>query len=112
MIIFKENQKTRNIKESVHGEMTIQQFCRLVGRRSLCHANWASKSEYTKLFADIPAFCGIDNNNFYIGVSKGLYVIFPLRSISKVYSEVHEDGAPTDYAVALRDGTIIRLNLL
>jgi hypothetical protein len=110
MIIVTE--KKRNTLSENTEQILIQDFVKLVGRKTLCYGTWKSKSGYTEIAADPPAFCGFFNGYFYIAVKDGLSVNFPAKSIFKIIKEDYGDGTPADYALQIRDGTVIRLNLL
>jgi hypothetical protein len=109
MIILKENQK---ISEDAY-RFPLQDFVKLVGKKTTCRAEWASRSGHTEVSADPPAFCGFNNGYFYLAVAQGIISVnFQLRSILSITKEHYDDGTPDEYHILIRDGSKISLNLL
>jgi hypothetical protein len=111
MIILKE--KKRNTLSEDTGKILLQDFVKMVGKKTTCQAEWTSKPGFTKVAAYPPAFCGFINGYFYLAVAQGnLSINFQARSIVSVTREHYDDGAPDDYSILIRDGSRINLNLL
>jgi hypothetical protein len=111
MIIIKE--KKRSALSEDTGKVLLRDFVKTVGKRTACRAEWTSKSGFTNVAADSPAFCGFNNGYFYLATAQGnLSVNFQARSIISVTKEFYDDGMPDQYHVLIRDGSKIMLNLL
>jgi hypothetical protein len=109
MIILRETRK----REASNGyeEMTVKQFCDLlgVGSKTPCEAAWGSKDGFMTVSAESPAFCGNGNGVFYISVT-GITLYFALKSFVSI-QWTSRPGRPTHYRIALHDGTMISLTL-
>jgi hypothetical protein len=110
MIILKE--KKRNSLSEDTGKLLLQDFVKVVGKKTTCQAEWTSKSGFTSVAADPPAFCGFNNGYFYLAVTQGiLSVNFPARAIVSVTKIFYDDGTPDEYHILIRDGSQIHLRL-
>jgi hypothetical protein len=111
MIIVTEKKQT-TLSEGTE-RILLQDFVKIVGRKTTCQAEWASKSGHTEVVANPPAFCGFNNGYFYLAVTQGiLSVNFHVRSIVSITREHYDDGTPDVYFILIRDGSKIHLSLL
>jgi hypothetical protein len=110
VVILKEKKQIA-LSEDID-KVLLQDFVKLVGKKTICRANWTSKSGDTIVAADPPAFCGFGNGYFYITTKNpGVSVNFLASSLVSVSMKQYTNGALTDYKITLRDGTKIDLNL-
>jgi hypothetical protein len=111
MIIVTEKKQT-TLSEGTE-RVLLQDFVKIVGRKTTCQAEWTSKSGHTEVVADPPAFCGFYSGYFYLTVAQGiLSVNFHVGSIMSITREHYDDGAPDEYFILIRDGSKISLALL
>jgi hypothetical protein len=111
MIIVTERNKQNPLSEDSY-RVPLQNFVKLVDKKTECQANWTSKAGFTTMAAEPPAFCGFNNGYFYIAVRDGLSVNFHVRSIVSITKERYNDGTPDKYFILIRDGSKIGLSLL
>jgi hypothetical protein len=108
MIIVKE--KKRNILSEDTGTILLQDFVKLVGKKTTCQAEWISRPGFTIVAVEPPAFCGFGNGYFYLATAHGgISVNFQARSITSITKEFYDDGSPDQYSVFIRDGSRIEL---
>ena len=107
MVIIEER-KTK--QESNSSRISLQDFYRLIGKKTRCMASWTSKAGYTTVTMSPPAFCGVNSGLFYLTTGRGdLSVTFPLRVLGTAAKEEFDDGMPTQYTLYIKDGTQINL---